>query len=140
MHKLKLIKGKAWYLGGAPTSIYHFFRLSVPLSVRLSVRPSVRRAPYLRNHAPSDHNFWYTDVKWWYLQVFSFTFLKFWFFGALGEERGKKWPKMKNNYIRYVPYLRNSIAYDHDFWYTCVKWWYLQGYFSVFQNYDFLGC
>ena len=25
-----------------------------------------------------------------------------------------------------MPYLRNSIAYDHDFWYTCVKWWYLQ--------------
>ena len=29
---------------------------------------------------------------------------------------------MKNsNYISYKPYLRNSIAYDHDFWYTCIK-------------------
>ena len=37
-----------------------------------------------------------------------------------------------------MPYLRNSIAYDNDFWYTCVKWWYLQGLFSVFQNFDFL--
>ena len=44
---------------------------------------------------------------------------------------------MKNNQIRYVPYLRNSIAYDHYFWYTCVKWWYLQTFFSVFQNFDF---
>ena len=36
-------------------------------------------------------------------------------------------PKMKNNnYIHHVPYLRNSIAYDHDFWYTCLEWWYLQ--------------
>ena len=26
-----------------------------------------------------------------------------------------------NNYIRYAPYLKNSIAYDHDFWYTYVK-------------------
>ena len=26
-----------------------------------------------------------------------------------------------NNYIRYMPYLQNSIAYDHDFWYTFVK-------------------
>ena len=32
-----------------------------------------------------------------------------------------------------MPYLRNSIAYDYDFWYTCVKWWYLHGFFSVFQ-------
>ena len=23
-------------------------------------------------------------------------------------------------------YLKNSIAYDHDFWYTYVKWWYLK--------------
>ena len=46
---------------------------------------------------------------------------------------------MKNkNYICYVPYLRNSVAYDHDFWYTCVKWWYLQEFFSVFQSFVFL--
>ena len=25
------------------------------------------------------------------------------------------------NYMCHVPYLKNSIAYDHDFWYTCVK-------------------
>ena len=48
---------------------------------------------------------------------------------------------MKNiNYICHAPYLRNNIAYDHDFWYTCVKWWYLQAFFWVFQNLDFLGC
>ena len=33
-----------------------------------------------------------------------------------------------------VPYLWNSMAYDHDFWYNCVKWWYLQAFFH------FLGC
>ena len=44
-----------------------------------------------------------------------------------------------NNYTRHVPYLRNSIAYDPDFWYTSVKW-YLQAFFSVFQNFGFLGC
>ena len=50
-----------------------------------------------------------------YPRVFSF-FFKAWFFGL-------KLPKMKyNNYIRHVPYLRNSIAHNHDFWYTCVKW------------------
>ena len=28
---------------------------------------------------------------------------------------------MKNNYIHHAPYFRNSIGYDHDFWYTIVK-------------------
>ena len=46
----------------APTSICHFFR------------PSVRRAPYLRNRTSSDHDFWYTCVKWWYLQKCFFIF------------------------------------------------------------------
>ena len=26
-----------------------------------------------------------------------------------------------NNYMCDMPYLRNSNAYDHDFWYTYVK-------------------
>ena len=45
---------------------------------------------------------------------------------------------MKNNYILYMPYLRNSIAYDHDFWYTCVKWWYLQVLFFIYFFYIFI--
>ena len=32
------------------------------------------------------------------------------------------------------------MTYDHDFWYTCVKWWFLQAYFSVVQNFDILCC
>ena len=41
-----------------------------------------------------------------------------------GGLKGKKWPKLKNNdYIPHTPYLRSSIAYDLDFWYTCIKWW-----------------
>ena len=43
------------FLGGTPTSICHFFR---PF-----VRLSVCRAPYLRNRTSSDDNFWYTYVK-----------------------------------------------------------------------------
>ena len=35
-----------------------------------------------------------------------------------------------NNYIRHAPYLWNSITDDQDFWYTCVKWSYLQWFFS----------
>ena len=38
-----------------------------------------------------------------------------------------------NNYIGNTPYLKNSIAYNYDFWHTCVKQQYLQVLFSFFQ-------
>ena len=48
----------------------------------------------------------------------SVFFFSFHFFEILVLKK----PKMENNnYICHVPYLRNSIAFDHDFWYTCVK-------------------
>ena len=29
---------------------------------------------------------------------------------------------MKNNFMYpQAPYLRNSVAFDHEFWYTCVN-------------------
>ena len=36
-----------------------------------------------------------------------------------------------NNYICHMPYLRNIIAYDHDFWYTC-KMMISPGVFFIF--------
>ena len=43
-----------------------------------------------------------------------------------------------NNYICHVPYCRNSMAYDHDFWYTIVKLWYLQIFLLLFfLNFEF---
>ena len=111
------------FLGWAPTSICHFF---CP-----SVCPPVCCAPYLRNCTSSDHNFWYTYVKWWYLQGVFFNFFLILIFWAVRGVKGQKVAqKMKNNnYICHVLYLRNSVAYDHDFWFTCVKWWYLQVFF-----------
>ena len=41
-------------------------------------------------------------------RIFLIFFLNFDFLGC-------------NGYIRYMPYLRNSIAYEHNYWYTCVK-------------------
>ena len=41
---------------------------------------------------------------------------------------------MKNrNYICNALCLRNSVAYDHDFWYNSIKWWYLLAFFSFFK-------
>ena len=51
------------FLGGAPTSMCHFFTF------------------YLKNRTSYDSSFWYTNVKWWYLQAFFFIFLNFDFLG-----------------------------------------------------------
>ena len=41
---------------------------------------------------------------------------------------------MKNNsYICYLPYMRNSIAYNQDFWYICVKWYISRCFFQFFK-------
>ena len=66
---------KQIFLGGAPTSICHF--------LYMSICPSVCLAPNIRNRASSNHNVWYTCIKWKYRQVF-FTFLEIWFFWLLG--------------------------------------------------------
>ena len=71
---------------------------------------------------------------------FFFHFFKILIFRAVRRVKGQKWPKMKNNYTPHASYLRNSIAYDHEFWHTVVKWWYLQVFFSFFWNFDFWGC
>ena len=63
------------FLGGAPTSISHFFRPSV--------RPSVHRAPYLRNQTLSNHNLWCTCVKRWYILAFFFHFFESLIFWAV---------------------------------------------------------
>ena len=62
-----------------------------------------------------------------------FIFFDILIFQAVSGWKGKKWIKMKNkSYAQHTTYLRNSKAYDHDFWYTFVKWWYLQVFFSFF--------
>ena len=51
-----------------------------------------------------------------------FHFLEIFIFRAVMGVKGQKIAKMKNNnYIGHLRYLTNSIACDHDFWYTCVK-------------------
>ena len=64
---------KQIFLGGHPL-------LYVTFSVCPFVHLSVMH--HLRNRTSFNHNFWYTCVKWWYLQVFfHFIFLEIWFFG-----------------------------------------------------------
>ena len=68
-----------------------------------------------------------------------FILLKFWFFGAVRGVKGQKnSPKWKTTITSVMHHI--SEAYYHGFWYTCVKWWYLQAFFSLFWNFKFLGC
>ena len=119
----------------------YFFRwgthLSMSLfpSVRLSIRPSVR--PSVAHHISGTvHHLiviFDTLVKWWYLQAVLSVFLNFHFWGWNCSE----W---KITITSHTPYLRTNLAYDHDFWRTCVKSWYLQVSRSFYWNFHCLGC
>ena len=77
---------------------------------------SVRCTLYYRNHTSYDLYFWHTHVRYF------FYFFKILILGVF-----------------LTPHLRNFTSYDCDFRYTWVKWWYLQYFFSFFQNFDFWG-
>ena len=56
--------------------------------------------------------------------------------------KGVKWQKIAQNDKKSVcltPYLKNCTLYDCGFWYTCVKWWYLQQFFHIFSKFWFIG-
>ena len=118
--------GNIDFLVGAPTSICHFFRVSV------------RRAPYLRNCTSSNRIFRYTCVKSYLQGILLFdSFFKIFIFG---DVRGLKGQKIDQ--ICHTPYPRNSIAYDHDFWCTCVKDDTSRCFFSlffIFLKFSFFG-
>ena len=93
---------------------------------------------YFWNHISYDLHLWYTYI---YKRIISpvifFHFFQILIFGIMGIWKGKKWPKITKHFVCLTSYLRNHISYDYDLWYTCVKWWYLQHFFSFFQNFDF---
>ena len=69
-----------------------------------------------------------------------FIFSKFWFFGLLvgeGGGKGNKWSPKWEKIVCWAPYLRNQASSDHNFWYTRVKWWYLQVFFPFFLIFIF---
>ena len=58
--------------------------------------------------------------------VFFFHYFKILILWVVMGWKGKKWTKMTKNSVCLTPYHRNRTSYDCGFWYTCVKWWYLQ--------------
>ena len=81
--------------GNHKTALWSIFRWGIHLymslfpSVSLSVCLSVCCTPYLRNHTSSNHNFWYTCVKRYLPDFFSF----FWsfHFGAVSGVQGSNY-------------------------------------------------
>ena len=91
--------------------------------------------PYLSKHTSYDCTFCCTSLKWWHLQMLFSFFPNFSFLGSKGAveevqraKNGPKWQKILSSY------LRNCTTYDYGFWYTCVKWWYFQQFFSFFEK------
>ena len=80
-----------------------------------------------------------THVKWWHLQVLFSFFQNFDFPGCLGggkkAKNGRKWQKILSVSLCISGTVHQMIMIFG----THVKWWYLQQYFSFFQNSFFLN-
>ena len=89
--------------------------------------------PHLWNSIACNHDFWYTYVKWWYLNAFLFVhFFKiviFWIFSGVKAKNG---PEDKNSVCCSL-YLRKHRSYVFNLWCNCVKWWYLQRFFCCIK-------
>ena len=79
-----------------------------------------------------------TSLKWWHQCFFDlFKILVFWVVRVEGVKSQKMAQSDKK--ICITSYLRNFTSYDCGFWYTCVKWWYLQkNFFHFFESLIFL--
>ena len=112
----------------------HFYILLFP-----SVHLSVCCTQYLRNLTSSDHNFWNTCVKGWYLLGVFFIFSKFWFFGLLGGSRAKNGPTWQklclSSPISEKPYLIWSSFVAH----MCKRIISPGFIFTFFPNFNFRG-
>ena len=69
-----------------------------------------------------------------FLKKNGFYFSKILIFWVVRRVKGQK---MAENDIKIclTPCPRNCISYDCGFWYTCVKWWYLQHFFFPFFSF-----
>ena len=68
-----------------------------------------------------------------------FHFFKILIFGIIIRVKRQKWPKMTEKYFCLTLYLWSCTSYDWDFWYTLVKWFYLQQSFFIFAEFWYYG-
>ena len=112
--------------------VSNFFLAVAPIYVTFSIHYSIHYPPYLWNCTSYDHVFCYACKMMIYPGVFFFFFFFKLIFGAATVVKGQKITQNKNlklHISHVISYLPNIIAYDQDFWYTCVKWWYIHTFF-----------
>ena len=105
------------------------------MSLFRSVCPSVHLAPFLRNRISSNHNSWYTCVKWWYLQGFFLFFLNFDFFGCKRAKNSPKWKITIASVTCHISRTRHHI-WSRFLAHLC-KMMISSANFFIFQNFDF---
>ena len=100
----------------------------------------IHHMPHLRNSIAYDHDFWYTCIKQWYLQVFLFVFSKFWFSRLLGDVKGQKMAQNNKKccLMRFIS--EESYIIWLSFMVDMCKMIISLGLFSVFESFDFPGC
>ena len=108
--------------------------LYVTFSDCSSVRPSICREPYLKNHTSSDHNFYYTRVKWWYLHIFLSFFqdLMFWVVSGVKEQKmtqnDPKWQKISSVALHMVHMCKMIISWGYVFhFFKILIFWVVSG-------------
>ena len=89
--------------------------------------------PYLSKHTSYDPVFLLHKFKMMTSPNAFFISSKFCFSGLLGWRELKREKMAQNDKkLCLTSYLRNCTTCDYGFWYTFVKWWYLQQIFSYF--------
>ena len=101
------------------------------------------------SHKSFDCHLCYSCVKWWYLQVFFIFFQNFDSLGCQGwaGEADGKWVKNGPKRVKILSdglnisesYIMWSSFIVLHLWYSCVKWQYLQEFFSFFFKIWFSG-
>ena len=79
-----------------------------------------------------------THVKKDNISRFFLHYFKILIFWVVSGVKGQKVPQNDKNFCHLMQYLRIHTLNDCDFWYTGVKWWYLQQFFSFFKTLIFL--
>ena len=104
--------------------------------------PSVRCASYIRNRTSSNHGFWYTCVKWWYLQAFFFFFFFFFFwiffFWVFWGLKGQKIAQNEKQQL-HPPRATSREHYSlwSWFWVHLCKMMISPGVFLIFLKFSF---
>ena len=101
------------------------------------------------------HLFWPTKTPKWSVMTNDRHYLQrcfrgffCWFFRNFDflcwGKKAKNCLKWKTAITSVMRHISRKVAYNHDFWYTCVKWWYLQEFFFFFHfffwNFHFSIC